>query len=229
MKTIVRLPLLLAGLGGVSVLSGQVQLVEPPYRGDTGTFHSAWADFAGTADVAPDRAGSFGRISELTGTSTVTGSQNIYNAALASRFTLDFTAPSAADFLLLQVVTQGTELDYGSVALSYEDPVAGPTSLPYDVTASLGSEALGGFGGSKVGTAFEWDLSGLDLEELSLGFQAAGAHLSLDEVVLDYGTSPSLSPIPEPSTYACIVALAGLAGVLLRRRWRRFPHRFPFP
>lgn len=222
MKAFVRLFFLFPGISGVSVLSAQVQLVEPPYRGDTGTFHSAWADFTGTTEVAPDFAGSLGTISELTGTSSVTGSQNIYNAAMASQFNLEFTVPAATDFLLLQVVTQGTELDYGSVALSYDAPVSGPTTLPYDLTESLGSEALGGFGGSKVGTAFEWDVSELDLDEFSLGFNAAGAHLSLDEVVLDYGTSQTLSPIPEPASFAWLVALAGFAGVLLRRRSGNF-------
>jgi len=222
MKSLIRLSLMLSGFGGASLLSAQVLLLEPAYRGDTNTYHSAWADFSDTSSVSPDFAGSLGTISELTGNSTVTGSQNIYNAAQASQFDLDFTAPAATDFLLLQVVTQGTELDYGSVALSYDDPVSGSTTLPYDLTEALGSEALGGFGGSKVGTAFEWDVSELDLDDFSLGFNAAGAHLSLDEVYLDYGTSQTLSPIPEPASFACLVALAGFAGVLLRRRSGNF-------
>lgn len=211
--------LLLLSLTG-SIASAQVVLLEPSFRGDGGTLFSGWTDFSATTDVAPNFSGTLGTISELSGTSMVTGSQNIYNPAGPSMFQLDLSADLSSDFLLLQVVTQGTELDYGSVELTYIDAVDGETTLACDLSQALGSESLGGFG-SKVGTAFEWDLTGLGIDTFSLNFNASGAHLSLDEVYLDFGSSMTLAAVPEPSTYALFLALAGFCAVLFRRRYVR--------
>ncbi len=200
----------------VSTLTVSAQsLLVPEFRDAPATFYSEWDVFASTTGAAPDVAGSLGTISELTGASFVTSSGNIYNLGVASAFTLDLAGAGPTGYVLLQIVTQGTELDLGSVSLDTGAGTLDPAS-----TIALGSTPLGGFGGSAVGTAFTWDLSGLEVDDFTIAFAASGAHLSLDRVVLDGAASAPLAVIPEPSSAALWLGMGGLLAGLVRRRRR---------
>lgn len=114
----------------------------------------------------------------------VTGSGNIYNPAGTSEFTLSDTTPGDLQILVLQISTEGTELAYGNVRLEYVDSNGITQALPPHTTTELARFQTTG---DHVETRFDFDLTGIGdfVQAYELKFESAGAHMSLDAVIVD--------------------------------------------
>ena len=198
-------------------------------RAADGTTYQAWDTFAATTDAAPDVAGSTNpsgtaRLTENTGQAFVTGGGNIYSFAAATNFTVtvpeaDVPTPPHHVTAIVQLRTQGSELDYDSILLNGQAPVD---------SAELDRDTLGGFGGALVDS---WHLFNLDyadfgdgvpgVKNLTLSFAAADSSMSLDRLAIDTAVRPfgfydEPNPVPEPAG----LALLGVAGPLALGRRR---------
>ncbi len=215
-------------------VSAHATFVEPVSwsRATTGVTYQEWDVFTGLSDQTPDVADNnpngSASLTENSGGAFVTGGGNIYSFAVATDFTVtipeaDVPAPPHDVTAIVQIKTQGTELDYSSVKLNGLSPVD---------TAELFRASLGGFGGSDVETWFLFnvpyaqfgDFDGINtpVENLTLTFNAAGSSMSLDRLSIDTAIKPlgfyaEPNPIPEPAS----VALLGLGGLLVLGRARR--------
>ncbi|QDU57642.1 hypothetical protein [Aeoliella mucimassa] len=162
-------------------------------RSDANSSYAAWDMFTSAegGDNLPDVGQHNAAEANVVETSDpavafLTSSGNIYSFSAATDF--DVTMPAidlgagASTSVVLQVVTQGSELDYSSVRLSYDD---GDQGITPDSTAELGRIELGGFGGELVTTLFAWDLDGVSTSSFLLEFNASAESMSLDEVILD--------------------------------------------
>lgn len=198
-------------------------------RGVNGATYQAWDVFSATSAATPDVSSindnGTATLTENTGASfLITGSGNIYNASIASNFTvtipeLDVPNPPHDVTAVVQIKSLGSSLDLNSVLLN------GKSYVDY---AELERVALGGFGGEEVSHWFLFNIAYADFgdgvsgpEDLTLAFSAAGAHLSLDELAVDTAVKPfgfyaEPNPTPEPSSLAILVL--GAATMLRRRR-----------
>lgn len=220
--------LLLTGLCG----SAQGAFVSPQSftRGVGGNTYQHWDVFNAlpyaTPDVGNVNPSGQAVLTNTFGGAIVTGSGNLYAPGGAAVFSVtipeaDVPVPSHHVTAIVQIKTQGTELNYDSVLLNGLAPVD---------TAELSRVVLGGFGGEAVESWFLFsvpysafgDLDGLT-DVLTLTFSATGPHMSLDQVSIDTAISPfgffaEPNPVPEPGSLAM---LAGLGFVGLARRRRR--------
>jgi hypothetical protein len=219
-----KLPAILAAaLSCLSTLAATNGFEVPFFRGLPDTEFSGWETFSvavgapgnsPNASFAGGTSTGNGILTQNTAGSFVTGGGNIYSFAGTQTFTLTDTTEFVGGIggFVFQVATQGTELDYSSVILSYNDPLLGTQNLP-----GVRTELFNGpvpAGGSLVSSRFDWDLSGLNVNEFSLSFNAAGSSLSLDSVTLD------VSAVPEPEEYAAMAAI-GLVGLAVWRRTKK--------
>jgi len=194
--------------------------ITPDFRGDANTEYGYWESFPTNAafavPISPDQPGATtgAQMTQQTPGAVVTGTFNIYNPAGASLFEIADSTSFTVGTVALQVRSSGTELDYGSVTLSY-DTGGGPIMLAPLGRAELDRQEIPGFG-FNVSSLWQWDLTGLGISDYTLSFTAAGPHLSLDSIQLD--TAETFSPIPEPSSLA-LVGL-GVAMFVLRRQSR---------
>lgn len=197
-------------------------------RGAGGTTYQAWDVFSVLAGAEADNGLVNGNgvptVTETAGGAFITSGGNIYNAGLPASFSVvvpeaDVPVPAHNVTAIVQIKTQGTELDLASVLLN---------GLAPTITQELEREALGGFGGEKVSTWFLFNVpyasfgDGVPgVEDLTLTFNATGAHMSLDELAIDTAVQPFAfydepNPVPEPGS----IAILGLAGAALMRRRR---------
>ena len=153
---------------------------------------------------------------DTSGASFVPGSGNIYSPSAATL--LDADVPSFGlgathtTAVLFQVRTLGSELDYDSVRLTYNDGTANRT-ITYDGDREeLARAALGGFGGSQVDSLFRFEVP-FSPATFKIEFDAAGSSMSTDRVAVDTFTAA----VPEPAS----LGVAAAAGLLLVRRRRR--------
>ena len=206
-------------------------------RGAGGTTYQQWdvmtsVNGPNTPDVAdanPNGTATLTGSLDNTG-AMVTSGGNIYAFGGTNSFTViipeaDVPTPAHDVTAIVQISGLGTEIDYSSVYMNGLAPVE---------TVELDRVSLGGFGGDQVDT---WMLFNIPyasfgdgvagVEDLTLEFAAAGAHLSLDQVSVDtairpFGFYAEPTPVPEPSTMvlAGLLSVAGLAfgGRLSRRQ-----------
>lgn len=211
---------LATALTSVSAIASTNGFQVPFFRGQPNTQFSGWENFT----VPVGSPGNSPELSFAGGTSTgngiltqnaagsfITSGGNIYNFGVAQTFTLADTTEFVGGIggFVFQIRTGGTELDYTSVVLNYVDPVLGAQSIAGTRTELDRTPA--GPGGFSVSSRFDWNLSGLNVNQFNLNFVAAGSSMSLDSMTLD------VSAVPEPEEYAALAA-AGLFGLAI---WRR--------
>lgn len=222
--------LLTAGLSAAA-LSGTASaaFVAPQSfsRGVGGNTYQHWDFFEAVPDSTPDignvNPNGQAVVASTAGGATAIGSGNLYAPAGPGAFAVtipeaDHIATPMNVTAIVQIKTQGTELDYGSVMLNGLSPID---------SAELSRVALGGFGGEAVESWYLFNVpasfadgDGL-ADDLTLTFNATGAHMSLDQVSIDtalqaggYFAEPN--PVPEPGALALLALAAG--PVLMRRR-----------
>lgn len=165
----------------------------------------------------------------------LTSGGNIYSFMSSQSFTLSGASASVdvatGNFLanvVLQIHTQGSPVDFGSVILTYTDDlgmthVANLYGLSYQREESAFVDPEGTTQISyEDQTAFQWDLSGTSAVSFHIDFNAP-VHTSMDEIRLDTVVSNAgaasflgvVSPIPEPSSLL-LLSISSL--ILLRRR-----------
>jgi len=194
--------------------------VVPFYRGLSDTEWAGWDDFTipvGSPGNAPDVAGSTGHgvITQTDSSAFVTSGGNIYSFAAPTHFNVADDTSYILGSVVFQARTLGTEMDYGSVRLQYDN--GGGLQTLSATRLELDRTSLGGFGGSGVSSLWEWDVSALNIDDFSIVFDASGSSMSFAAATLD---TASVEVVPEPSTYA-LMALGGFAMLLMQRHCRR--------
>lgn len=134
--------------------------------------------------------------------------------------------------LLLQIRTQGTEIDWSTANVAYTDNNGIQTVTPFD-QLELARIPLGGFGGALVDHAAVFHIP-FSPASLLVRFNSLGSSSSLDQVLIDTVVTRAdassqllagmneqvgfvTTPIPEPAT----LALLGLAAAILRPTARK--------
>lgn len=219
----VLLNCLLVNLASSARAADGADFIIPAFRGapDTEsalwkTFTSAYAGINAPNSVAPGGSvlAAAGITQDVPGIAFITGGGNLYSFAGAMAFTLTYAAGFTPDIgrVVFQTETLGTELDYANVRLNYD--LGGGAVAMSAVRDELFRTPLGGFGGTAVGSKWEWDLTGLGVHDFSITFEALSSSLSLDAVALD------TVAVPEPA-HAGLLAAGLLTGLILFRRVRR--------
>lgn len=187
----------------------------PTFRGQPGSTSSLWETF--TVPVgAPGNRPNFGNdlspvLTQLTPGALITGTGNIYNMAETSAFTISYTSASnPLGLVVLQTRTFGTELDYNSVRLNYDGGFLTATRTETD-RVQVGQPGTPG-SGVYVSSAWQWDLSGRNVSQYSISFNAVEHSLSFDSAMVD------VQVVPEPGTLALLAIGAGFVVTGLRRR-----------
>jgi hypothetical protein len=181
----------------------------PFFRGLSDTEWAGWDNFTdpvGTPGNAPDVAGSTGNgvITQSDPTAFLTGGANIYSFAAPTSFNVADNTPYTLGSVVFQARTLGTEMDYSSVLLQYDNGGGAQTLAATRIELD---RALAGAGGSAVSSMWEWDVSSLNIDDFNIVFGASGSSMSFAAATLD---TASFQVVPEPSTYALMV-MGGLA------------------
>lgn len=187
----------------------------PSFRGQSGSTSSLWETF--TVPVgAPGNQPNFGTslspvLTQLTSGALITGTGNIYNMAETSAFTIGYASTSnPLGLVVLQTRTFGTELDYNSVRLTYDGGSLTAVRTETD-RVQVGQPGTPG-SGVYVSSAWQWDLSGRNVSQYTISFNAVEHSLSFDSALLD------VQVVPEPGTLALLAIGAGFVVTGLRRR-----------
>lgn len=208
-------------ISATTLHAGTNNFVVPEFRGTANSEAGYWESFTvayGAPGNLADKAGSTtGAILTQNGSpgSFITGTGNIYDFSEGIQaFQLTDATSFTLGTVVLQTRTLGSELDYSSVSLFYTDGSGthslAPTSyLELDRGTTLGAS---------VSSLFQWNLTGLAVNEYSISFNGAGPSVSFDAMTLDTWNQHTLV-VPEPSTYA----LLGLGSLMLG--WRTLRKR----
>ena len=187
-------------------------------RGAGGSIYAEWdtfvdASYAGTRTAAPD-VGSYNasnaNLSWSAGTFAA-GSGNLYSFSAVEAFTvsLDNSTLTGPVRVVLQTESWGMEIDPDSVTLN--GVAASFSDITYtnpNFESSFGTVTLSQ-------RLFYWDVAAAPTT-YSLYFDTGSEHsMSLAQVSVDIA---SVAAVPEPSTWALMLAGLGAAGVMVRRR-----------
>ncbi len=185
-------------------------------RGDAGTVYAEWDSFTdasyGTATdrtSAPD-VGTAGVSDAFLGWNSgvfVSSTRNLYSFGVDQAYTISLTPTAAlADSptrVVLQVETWGIEI--GSVLLNGVAPTTSLQTFNGVIETSIGPA-------TDFNNLFVWELSAAPT---SFDFALTSpVHTSFAQVAID------IAPVPEPGTYAMLMAGLGAIGALVRRRRR---------
>ncbi|MES2707741.1 MAG: PEP-CTERM sorting domain-containing protein [Verrucomicrobiota bacterium] len=144
------------------------------------------------------------------------GGGNIYSFSKATSFLVTDSTPYTAQNVLFQFLTSGTEIDYSTIRLNYDNGGA-PASLFPTFTAEISRAGAGGpFGGGTVEYAAQWNLSGLGISSYTISFAGGSSSVSFQAASLDTSPAAFVQAVPEPA--AGLMALLGAAGMISRRR-----------
>jgi len=185
----------------------------PFFRGESGATAGLWETFTvpvGAPGNAPNAGNALATVVQSDPGAFITGTGNIYNMAGISSFEISYSGAAPASLVLFQARSFGTEFDYGSVKLNYS---GGSLTAPRTETDRLAVGEPGQPGsGFLVSSAWQWDLSSLNITSYTITLNAAEPSLSFDSATLD------TRAVPEPRTWALLgVGAAALAA----GRWRR--------
>ena len=200
---------------GVTAMAGTNGFYVPTFRGQPGSTSSLWETFT-VPTGAPGNRPNFGNdlspvLTQLTPGALITGTGNIYNMSETSAFTINYaSASNPLGLVVLQARTFGTELDYNSVRLNYDGGFLTATRTETD-RVQVGTPGTPG-SGVYVSSAWQWDLSGRNINQYTISFNAVEHSLSFDSALLD------VQVVPEPGTLALLVIGAGFVVTGLRRR-----------
>jgi len=202
-------------LGLTALNAGTNGFYVPSFRGETGAKAALWETF--TVPVgAPGNAPNLGndptaRVTQSDPGAFVTGTGNIYNMPSASAFSVSYSGSSPSGLVVFQTRTFGTELDYAGLRLNFNggSSVASRTETDRVAVGEPGQPGSGFF----VSSAWQWDLTSLNVSSYTISFSAAEPSLSFDSTSLD------TQVVPEPSTMALLAA--GAAAVILGFRRKR--------
>jgi len=189
-------PLFALFLGGGFAQAQELfpNFLTPSNRGSVGTEFSEWDSFASayldpnSPDVAA-AASSPTLAQTLTDTAFLTGGMNIYSFSAATGYEISNDTSITIGTLgsvTLQLDTLGTLLDYSSIQLVYSGGTLAPTNL-----ISESRLISGGYGGITNRVAVQWDLSGLNVSNYTITYQALGSSNSMNIAELDTATAYS--------------------------------------
>ncbi len=196
MKLLIRAVLMvLVVLQGSSswAKAGTNGFIVPPWRGAALSSSGYWETFtaaAGHPGNRPDRPGAntAAVLIQTDPNAFLTGSGNIYNLTGTSRFMLTDITSRTVGTVVLQSRTIGSELDYGSLRLSWTN-ATGAHSLAPQTQVELNRGSQAGLGAT-VSWLSQWDLSGLSVTQYTVSFQAAAPSVSFDALTIDTCEKP---------------------------------------
>jgi len=168
--------------------AGTNGFIVPTFRGSAITEFGYWESFvvpSGAPGNPPDRPGTTtgAVLTQSDSNAIVTGSGNIYNQSAVSFFALADSTPFTLATVVLQIRTIGSELDYNSVSLAYSN-ASGSHSIAPLFRYELNRATVPGQG-SSVSSLWQWDLTGLEITNYDISFNAAAESLSFDSMTLD--------------------------------------------
>lgn len=182
-------------------------------RGDAGTSHAEWdnfvdATYSGPRTAAPD-AGSTGVTNANIGWNSGTfmaGSGNLYSFSVDEIFQVSLAGAMIAGPVraVLQVETWGNSID--SMLLNGLPP----TFMQATYSGLTMTDAVGEVDLNHM--LYYWDLAAMPASYV-FDFTAP-VHTTVAQVAIDIAAAP----VPEPETYALLVAGLGLVGWQVRRR-----------
>ncbi len=152
-------------------------------------------------DSTPDIAG-LGSVTENTGGAFITGGGNIYSFAVATDFTATLSGATVAPAydVWLRIATLG----------ALASTTATLNGVAATAVETFSETITGGFGGAEKEWYWRW--LGVAPGSYTFAFGASGSSMSLDQLAL------YAAPVPEPSTWAMLVAgLVSLAAIARRR------------
>lgn len=190
----------------------------PFFRASPSSLYAGWESFTtpvGGDNLPDDPASDSPNLFSVRQTNPgaiIAGSGNLYSSFNVPNFEVEFSgAFTPVSFLVIQVRTQGLELDWDSVALDWFG--FGGSGLLTPERTELYREvqaAPGGAASFDIISRFDFDLSGVLMQGFTLTLPSENPLISLDRVEVDIGY------IPTPgATGLAMVALAGLGA---RRR-----------
>jgi len=161
----------------------------PDFRGEVGArtdlYDMNFTSAAGGVNL-PDAGISYGgsELVQLDPGAILLGGDYIYGLGGAADYVLSLNNPLALAEVSLQLRVEGIPLDNGSVSLRWNDAFGNPLSLAPSSTVALNPN-------DPNEQQFLWNaaaLAGLDVRDAELTFAAAGAHMGLDVVLVDFRT-----------------------------------------
>lgn len=161
-------------------------------------------------DNTPDVAlsGATATLTETSGTSFITGSQNIYSFSAPTAFTATLTGATSGVFdVYLRVAAFG-------VMPSLTASLNGVNAKA--VTQLLG-QTNSSFGIVDEGEYY-WKWSNISASSLyTFKFNASSSSMSLDQLALATVAVPTVTPVPEPEAYSMMALGLGLMAFVARR------------
>ncbi len=169
----------------------------PAWRGQAGTMSAFWNDsftnaYGGSnqaAAVAPGgSAMAQAFVKQTTAGAFLIGSGDIYSYASVNTFVLGCAAaayPNGVGRVVFQAETLGSELDYGSVALTFEtcQGMQMVTAARRELYRATSSTTFGD--SSDVVSEWEWPALPVGVTNFTVVFNGAGRSVGLERVMLD--------------------------------------------
>ena len=161
----------------------------PDFRGEVGArtdlYDLNFTSESGGVNL-PDTGISYGGtdLVQLDPGAILLGGDYIYGLGGAADYVLSLNNSIALAEVSLQLRVEGIPLDNGTVSLRWKDTTGNALSLAPTSTIALNPS-------DPNEQQFLWSeaaLSGLDIEDAELTFAAAGAHMGLDVVLIDFRT-----------------------------------------
>lgn len=149
----------------------------------------------------------------------IAGAGNIYSYSKATSFNLTDSTPYVTTNVLFQFLTAGTEIDYTTITLTYDNGGTPVSLSPTYRTELSRGDAGGGFGGGIIEYAVQWNLTGLGISSYAITFAGAGSSVSFQAASLDTSPAVFTQAVPEPGATGLLAAV-GAAMAMGRRRRR---------